>query len=271
MHTLDTKEVLLQWFQLTHTPMLLLQGNQIIDLNPAAQDRLPDLETQTSIKSHFMGLKLTGESLQRVDDLYGNKWQVEIQHIPNSTHFICSLTRSHADAQHQDQLKQYRELHEVGLSFLRCREANEFHRIVVESGIKRLGFDRLALFLMSDDGQRFFGTWGTDDDGRLSDEHEFSAPMPDSPWVVEALQQEEHITVWEDFPLRYYGREIGRGWNAMVPLWYDNRPIGWIAIDNLIRRLPFNAGNRQLLLMYGQLVSTHIMNRSSLYVDVNKK
>lgn len=252
------------WFEQITSPMFILEGTELIEANPFARDHWPEFDEQRSIKELIIGIKLTGDIDQLVEDPTGQQWHAELLQVPASRYFVCQLRRKQDISEQQLLANRLRELHQVSVTLLNCRQSVDFFYQVVESGLQRLGFDRMAVFLTQENGQVFRGTWGTDDDGEISNEMEFRAPMPDSPWVIEALNMGNKITVWDNFPLRYYGREIGRGWNAMVPLTDGKTIYGWISVDNLIRRLPITKSHRQLLTDFGDLVTANLISRPEL-------
>ncbi len=264
MTVIAIDSLLRSWFDLTRSPMFIVEGTELIEANAYARDHWPDFDDQWSVKELIPGIRLTGEPQQQVEDPLGNAWSLELLQVPQSKYFICHLQPKPDMGEWIQQQQMQQELHNACLHLMQYSSPEDFFFRVVESGLQRLGFDRMALFLIVDNGQNFRGTWGTDDDGEISNEMEFRAAMPDSPWVIDALHRGQPITVWDNFPLRYYGKEVGKGWNAMVPLTHDQGVIGWISVDNLLRRLPMTKAHRQLLVQFGQLVATQLKQHPEL-------
>lgn len=126
-----------------------------------------------------------------------------------------------------------------------CREA-------VELGRSRLGFDRLAIFLIDDDPRYARGMWGTDEQGQLRDERAVNRLIDSMPLIREALTSEHALIVQEDAPLyNHLGEVIApSGWNVIAGLWNGQQCIGWLAADNLLRRQPLSPDQLEVLNLY---------------------
>ncbi|WP_368165510.1 diguanylate cyclase [Aeromonas sp. R6-2] len=131
-----------------------------------------------------------------------------------------------------------RSLHEVSVHLAGCGSERDLLREAVLQARSKLQIDRLAIFLIDEERRTMRGTWGTDEFGSLTDESTYVSAIPDHPVVQQALSSKDYVVLLDDVPLYYERRVVGRGWNAMVSLWHDERPIGWIAADNLLHRRP---------------------------------
>ncbi|MFR9720088.1 diguanylate cyclase domain-containing protein [Aeromonas diversa] len=131
-----------------------------------------------------------------------------------------------------------RSLHEVSVHLAGCGSERELLREAVLQARGKLQIDRLAIFLIDEERRIMRGTWGTDEFGNLTDESTYVSAIPDHPVVQQALSSKDYVVLRDDVPLYYEHRVVGHGWNAMVSLWHDERPIGWIAADNLLHGRP---------------------------------
>jgi signal transduction histidine kinase len=150
-------------------------------------------------------------------------------------------------------------LHEISHRLSRLQNMDDILRFAISEAQEHLGIDRLGMLLFDQDKNEMIGTWGTNEEGDLNDEHDFRQPMPDSPWVLEALKSKNHVALWENVPLKQYGKEVGIGWNAMAAMWDGEKAIGWIACDNLITRKPMQPWLKEIIGQFGQILGNLIV------------
>lgn len=156
-----------------------------------------------------------------------------------------------------------RELSKVG-------RLNELYRRAVAGLLDPLGFDRAALFLYDESTREMVGTWGTNDEGKVTDESTYRAFIgADKEFLDEALAQPDRLKVWEDRVLTLWDKPVGRGWNAMVVLQDGDRTLGWLSVDNALRHRPLPPLEREVLALYGRTLSTLIQRRQ--YEEVTDK
>ena len=127
---------------------------------------------------------------------------------------------------------------------------DEFCCCAVETGRERLGFDRIALWFVSEDRSSMLGTYGTDADGQTTDERQARHPIPRNSrlWaVVEGRQTLQH---YENVPLYQNGEQVGMGARITAGLWDGETVIGFLSIDNLINHRPFSEHDCELLRLY---------------------
>ncbi len=150
----------------------------------------------------------------------------------------------------------------IDLEFGKAVTMHEFHRLVILRGREILDLDRMSLLLYDAATKVQQGTWGTTDRGELVDEKDYSSPVSASDtFIADNLRKKNLLAVQEDRELSYRDRVIGRGWNAMISLWNGNEVIGWIAADNLIRQKPLLPLQRWLFVLFGELVSNHLIQK----------
>lgn len=153
-----------------------------------------------------------------------------------------------------------RRLHEVTIELSALHTLDDLFQQAIIRGRADLGFDRLGLFLIDEATDELVGTFGTDDLGNLRDERHFRAKITDDPKVSEAVQSKQRMKYWLDTPLRDMWQSVGVGWNAMAMLWDEDRCIGWLATDNLLRKEHFDPYLVELLSLYGVTLG-HLINR----------
>ncbi len=154
-------------------------------------------------------------------------------------------------------------LHSLIFKLMQVKSTNDLYSQAVALGRNYLEIDRIAIFLVDQEANQMFGTFGTDPEGSLVDRRSFVSALPDHPLVNNALKNKDYMVVKEDAPL-YFGREqVGVGWNAMIALWDDVRCLGWIAADNLLSQSPFDEGLRDILKLFGLALSAQISVKRS--------
>jgi hypothetical protein len=72
-----------------------------------------------------------------------------------------------ARAEEEREFQSYlKALPQVAIELTQIDELDTFYRRAVESGLERLGFERLALFLYDESDGSALGTYGTDPEGK---------------------------------------------------------------------------------------------------------
>ncbi len=158
-------------------------------------------------------------------------------------------------------LDKMQALQEVSLALYRTASLEELYRQAVELGRTRLGFDRLGLLLYDEANGLMHGAFGTDEQGNLRDERDYSEPIED-PRLLQVLHSAERIGYWPETQLRDFGQVIGQGWNAMAVLWSGDKAIGWLAADNLLKREPLTY-HLDILKLYGATLGHLISQKQS--------
>ena len=148
------------------------------------------------------------------------------------------------------------ELHTISLDLAQLDTLDAFYERVVEQGLQRLGFERLALFLYDSSTGSVLGTYGTDTDGQIRDERTFRM-IPDADDILlQVLEHAERFCVVEAAPLHDYEQAMGVGWNAAAALWSGSQMVGWLVADNLIEQKPASKGLLEIFALYALTVGT---------------
>lgn len=154
-----------------------------------------------------------------------------------------------------------KELLDVSVELTAVTTLEDLCRQAIVLGRERLGFDRIALFLLDDGGATMAGTFGVDAAGHYCDLRALRRPVEEDPAIATVLADRKWAHVWHDTPLYDATNEpAGRGWNAVASLWADNRALGWLAIDNLTSRAALKPYELELLSLYSTTVG-HLITR----------
>lgn len=150
---------------------------------------------------------------------------------------------------------------EVSVELTAVTTLEDLCRQAIVLGRERLGFDRIALFLLEDGGATMAGTFGVDAAGEYCDLRNLRRPVAEDPAIATVLADRKWTHVWHDTPLYDATNEpVGRGWNAVASLWADNQALGWLAIDNLTSRAALKPYELELLSLYSTTVG-HLITR----------
>ena len=114
----------------------------------------------------------------------------------------------------------------------------------VEAACTRFGLTRAAIFLYDGTRDMMLGTWGTDLQGAIVDEHQimYSLSDVDREAFRRAKEEGAHFTVFDDCPIvEHHGSETrvaGRGWVTWTPILSPRGIIGVLFNDVGLSRAP---------------------------------
>jgi PAS domain S-box-containing protein len=121
----------------------------------------------------------------------------------------------------------------------------------MELALDRLGFDRIGLCFLSDDHRLVLGAHGTDEKGRLRDEHHLHRPLAETPTVKRLLETGEAVLFFgSEILYNDMVEKVGIGDHAVARLWNGESVIGILAVDNLIGRQPITEQDLKILGLY---------------------
>ena len=250
------------WFRVQWNHLGFMQQQEVLSCHQLAVDENLLLEGHSLVLTYFKRfdsmIELSSGEEQQLERLC---WQLESAWLREQLHILePKVEELNSEIANRSQLatdfqQQLKELHEVtiGLSKVACQ--NELYKAAVEFGIHKLNFDRMAIFLVDPEQNKMCGTWGTDEHGQLRDEHHFKAEIPQIPFVQRALKHRDYVAVWEEAEILDELRVVGKGWNAMVAMWDQDKVFGWIAADNHLRHQPFNGNLKEVFRLYGSALA----------------
>jgi len=137
----------------------------------------------------------------------------------------------------------------------KAKTLDELCRRAVEAGREQLGFDRVALFFVTADHGTMIGTYGTDNEGRTTEEwserHAIVAPSGLHTVVSGAAP----FRLYKNAPVyRGNGEQVGVGDRIAVGLWNGETVIGFLSMDNFIHRRPFTDHDCEIARLYASTV-----------------
>ena len=140
-----------------------------------------------------------------------------------------------------------RSLLEVSQELSRSDSVDELCHRAIRLGRSRLGFDRLSIWFVREDGQACAGMFGTDESGNIRDERAVHRRF--DPAIIGS--RPSRPSVREGFRLTdAHGFIVGEGWHAVAEIWGEDRFIGLLNADNLLLREPITDYDAELLMLY---------------------
>lgn len=205
-------------------------------------------------------------------DTWGRENIVHTRKLGDDDHFILSFADNHSDW--EDFVREQKILNQIYIDLCTCTSEKEIYRKVVENGINRLKIDRIGILLVSREGKRIQGSWGTDPEGNIIDQSYYESDLEKEKWALDTIDNRDYVMVRFDSELKNEGEIIGTGWNSLAAFFDADEPIGWIACDNLLTHSPLPRWKQEILgelaRMVGRFVSRFRME-SNLQNLVEKK
>jgi PAS domain S-box-containing protein len=167
-----------------------------------------------------------------------------------------SLRASEAQAREfQDRLK---TLNEISLNLSKAPTVDELCRLAIEYGRHQLGFERIGLFFYDAQQQLLHGTYGTDTQGNLRDEHHWHIKPHRA--FMSLINTRERRFVLEPAPLYDFGKIIGEGWNMGAAITDGNEVMGFLVSDNMPTQRPLYPYESELFTLFADTLG-HLINR----------
>nr|WP_285229768.1 ATP-binding protein [Motilimonas eburnea] len=180
--------------------------------------------------------------------------------IRDESHSVAATKSVFGTEQSSARFKELlKNLHKISVELSNSPDMDSLYRRSVELSLEKLEIERMGLLLL--EGSNQVGTFGTDEFGNVVDERGFSKPLSHSPIVLEAITRRDYVTVFQDQDLVHYNKVVGKGWQAMVTLWDNEKPIGFIAADNLLHHRALTPHIREIFGLLGSMLSHVIIKK----------
>ncbi len=148
-------------------------------------------------------------------------------------------------------------LHEISIELTHINHLDDFYKRAVEFGLEHFGFDRIGLLLYDTENALVKGTYGTDAQGNLVDEHHISLNPANLTGILSrAFKSHTRFELDREADLFSNFQPIGKGWNAVAVLSNGVERLGWLAIDNGAKHLPISKPVLDILELYALTLGT---------------
>jgi PAS domain S-box-containing protein len=153
------------------------------------------------------------------------------------------------------------ELHEVTLELATLDTEDELCRRAVELGLERLGFERLSIWMVTEDPRRIRGTFGVDEDGSIRDERKDTVGIDPDSTSQRALDSRRRYIKQELTELHDSDYNVvGQGQMGIAALWSGHQSFGVMYIDNGLTNQPIPTAQLELQALYASAVG-HLITR----------
>lgn len=154
-------------------------------------------------------------------------------------------------------------LHKISIELTLIDRADDFYKQVIQLGLEQLGFDRMGLFLYDPERNMALGTYGTDTQGHLMPESHIQFVLEPHGSMWNSLIKPDRFFYEEAAPLHHNQAIIGTGWKVAVALWFGNRNLGWLVVDNLIHQQPISKAQLEVLAQYGMYIAAALARKQA--------
>ncbi|MBD3174302.1 MAG: response regulator [Armatimonadia bacterium] len=153
------------------------------------------------------------------------------------------------------------ELHEVTLELATLDTEDELCRRAVELGLERLGFERMSIWMVTDDPRWIRGTFGVDEDGSIRDERGDTVGIDPDSTSQRALDSRRRYIKQELTDLHDPDYNVvGQGQTGIAALWSGHQSFGVMYIDNGLTKQPIPTAQLELQALYASAVG-HLITR----------
>jgi diguanylate cyclase (GGDEF)-like protein len=149
-------------------------------------------------------------------------------------------------------------LHDLSLDLSLADDVDDLCRRAVDLGQRVLGFDRIGIwFVDSADSALLYGSYGTDEEGRIRDERGVKYRRSEESLPGGFYDGKEPIYYMGAGPCFNERHEVvGTAERALALLWDGRKVIGEIWVDNLVTKRSIDGGSLELLVRYARIVGS---------------
>jgi PAS domain S-box-containing protein len=181
-----------------------------------------------------------------------------------SNQVAMMLARKQAEEHDRIFSQGLRAVIEAADELIRCDQMDTLYRRAVELARDKIGVERVGLFILEPGDQYLIGTYGTDDQGRTTDEHTAIDTVQLHPYLFTNASQpwyvrQEDLTFWDDDKLHL----VDVGWVAGTVIRSLERPIGVLFNDTAISHTLLSEATQETLAVYCSLLG-NIIERKRL-------
>jgi PAS domain S-box-containing protein len=194
------------------------------------------------------------------EDITAQKEMQEQLHQQNKQLVQEIADRRLAEERNQAFLEDMKALQEVYLELSQVTGLEDLYRSVVELSHRRLGLERVGLYVIDEKTNELCGTYGIAPNSEVRNEHNFHEEIVRDHWLQEIANTEYHTRLWENSPIFDERQQVGTGWKAAAVLWNGHKSLGYLAADNFISNRPPRPYEIELLSLLGSTFG-HLIER----------
>jgi PAS domain S-box-containing protein len=242
------------------TALLGWSGQEAV--GKTAAEMLPDCAGAEVIVAESLPAHATLRHVTRDGRKIVCEWDISL--LRNADGSLLAAVFAGRDVTRQQQAMRERErMFAIAAAANATSDLDEILLIVRNAIIEVEGFDRAGVWLV--DNGLLCGTWGTDEVGRLRDEHDISGKPEEFPVGMQKVARGEFPYYLERETLINYPRlsqrniEVARDY-AVVGMVAQGKLTGLICVDNLLTAHPITEADIQVLMPFSEQAAVVIAN-----------
>ncbi|NUN97809.1 MAG: PAS domain-containing sensor histidine kinase [Candidatus Omnitrophica bacterium] len=151
--------------------------------------------------------------------------------------------------------KQLTVLVDVTNRLSRVGSTDDLARLAVELGQRELGFSRLSIWCVDNNGESLKGMYGVDEDGQVRDERAIRSPIHPGSTHEQTFKRKRGFVYERRSDLRdCTGKIVGKGDHVAAAIWDGENVIGVLHADNLLSGKPITPPMRRILKLYASVL-----------------
>jgi PAS domain S-box-containing protein len=173
-------------------------------------------------------------------------------------------------AEQQQQIsRRLRAALEAASELIQTQDLDALYRRTVELAREKLEIERCGLYMIDETGSSLWGTYGTDDQRRTTDEREAQRSAEDFATILAASP--EQLWIVHESPHVYVDageqHTVGSGWVVATVLRGATGPIGILFNDSALSGRPIDEAQQEALAIYCSIIGS-IIERKQLEEQV---
>ncbi len=201
---------------------------------------------------------ITVDNLLRMQPISESDCEI-IRLYASAVGHLCSLLRADAKLQASRAAEEafavrLAVLSEATTELSKAEGIDALCRRAVELGRESLDLDRLSIWFLSKDRITMLGTYGVDTEGHITDERTDSFILGEDYPSMSVILDQTPLLHRKDAPLALSGQLVGKGEHITAGLWDGKSVIGYLSVDNLLRKLPFSERDCEIIRLYATAI-----------------
>ena len=194
---------------------------------------------------------INNQESQRLVQLSDVSLEVKRYGIANQD--ITILICEHLIPSNQLEFQVNQQLHaisEINHQFSLCKNSSSLFKLAVNFCIQELHVDRSAIFTIDMQQLQMQGTWGTDNQGKIYCDNNFSIALDHSDWLLDMIENKQSLAFHENIELETSGSKERQGWQFAAIMYIDGEAKAWLSCDNLIKQRPLLPAQKEVITVF---------------------
>ena len=123
-------------------------------------------------------------------------------------------------------------------------------KTAIDFCLNNLSIDRSAIFKIDIENLKMYGTWGTDNQGKMYNDHSYQQNIDKDDWLYEMIIQGQTLRFHQGINLQTSGKQEQTGWQLVAILWLDGQAKAWLSCDNLIKKRELLPSQKEVITVF---------------------